>query len=549
MKEGISIVMAYFNRKIQLNRTLSSISKSLYDKSKLEIIIVNDASDDISDVVNNFSELNILLFNIRTNDKTWENSCIPFNIGFSLVNYDKVILQNPETYHNGDILTYVNNNLTDDNYLTFGYYSLSYTEFITNDYNNINIINKKFEYTCTSGWYNHSQYIPSYLHFCSAISYNNLSILRGFDEDYKNGVGFDDNEFLHRIKLLGLKLEIVDNPIVYHQWHQSSYHYDVNTDINIVNKLNKLFNDNKQLYNKTLQNNTYVINNNLFFNKNYTKKIIKDGISIVMTYHNRRNLLLKTLESINKSAYDKTKLQIIIVNDCSSIEHNIDDLSNLFKELNILIINLTEIGKDWINCCVPYNIGFNNIKYNRVMIQNPECYHNGDILTNTYNNLNSDMYLSYASYSLSWDDNDRENYDNIETLDEKFSIACGNGWYNHSIYHPTYYHYCSSITYENLCKLNGFDERYKDGIAWDDDEFITRVRNLNLELKLIDKPFVLHQAHTSVYRYNENTPKEVVNHRNNLFIKNQDLFQNKTKIENKYRAEDNIYFNIKEISQ
>jgi hypothetical protein len=273
MKEGISIVMSYFDRKIQLNRTLSSISKSLYDKSKLEIIIVNDASDDIDTIVNNYPELNIILFNVGTNDKTWENSCIPFNIGFSLVNYDKVIIQNPETYHVDDILTYVDKNLTDKNYLTFGCYSLSYTEFITNDYNNINIINKKFENACSSGWYNHSKYAPNYLHFCSSISYNNLNLLKGFDEDYKNGIGFDDNEFLHRIKLLGLKLEIVDNPMVYHQWHDSTYHYNDNTDIDKINKINNLFYKNKLLYNNiTLQRNTYKINNNLFFNNKIIEK-------------------------------------------------------------------------------------------------------------------------------------------------------------------------------------------------------------------------------------------------------------------------------------
>jgi hypothetical protein len=35
---------------------------------------------------------------------------------------------------------------------------------------------------------------------------------------------------------------------------------------------------------------------------------MKDGISIVMAYHNRRELLIKTLHSINKSKFDKMTL-------------------------------------------------------------------------------------------------------------------------------------------------------------------------------------------------------------------------------------------------
>jgi hypothetical protein len=267
MKDGISIVMSYHSRRIQLSRTLSSITKSKYDKSKLEVIIINDVSDDIQDIVNSFSELNIVLYNIKEKQKNWINACIPYNIGFNLAIYDKIIIQNPESFHNGDILSYVDNNLTNQNYLSFGCYSLSYTEFTNNDYNNINISDLPFKYICDSGWYNHSKHRPVYYHFCSAISYDNLCRLNGFDEEYGYGIGFDDNEILHRIRLLGLNMEIIDNPIVYHQWHSSVYHYNDDTDINIKINTNRLFGINKELYSNTLSKKTHIINNNLFFNK------------------------------------------------------------------------------------------------------------------------------------------------------------------------------------------------------------------------------------------------------------------------------------------
>jgi hypothetical protein len=542
MKEGISIVMTYFNRKVQLYRTLTSIRKTSYDKSKMEIIIINDNGDYITDLLNAFSDLNIILCTIKKDEKIWKNPCIPYNIGFKLIHYDKVIIQNPETYHKGDILEYVNKNLTNDNYITFGCYSVPFQDFIKSDYDNIQYVDKIFTSACSPGWYNHQIYNPSYLHFCSAISYDNLCKLNGFDEKYKDGIGYDDNEFLYRVKLLGLKLEIISDPIVLHQWHSSPIRWNTTDTEKSINEKRKLFKVNSHIYNNyTLKKDTYLINENKYFNNN-TKIIKKDGISIVMSYFDRRDLIIKTLQSIHNSSFDKNKLQIIIVNDCSSSEHSIDDLNDIFKDLNILVININE--KTWFNCCIPFNIGFNFIIYDKIIIQNPECYHKGDILDYTYKNLNDNVYLSYASYSLSWDDNTK-NYNEITILNEKYTVACAPGWFNHSIYHPMYYHYCSSITFNNLSKLNGFDERYKDGIAWDDDEFVTRIKNMKLDMKIIDEPFVLHQAHSTHYRINSNTSEDVIKYRNCLFVKNKELFQNATKVENKYKAEHNIYFNNK----
>ena len=263
--------MAYYDRRIQLIKTLESIKGSSYDKSKLEIIIINDASDLISDIKDIFSDLTIIICNVKNKQKTWVNCCIPYNIGFNMVKYDKVIIQNPESYHNGDILAYVDSNLTDKNYITFGCYSLSIEEFKDNNYQNIVFNNGLPEYTCESGWYNHTQYNPKYYHYCSAISYDNLCKLKGFDETYKNGIGYDDNEFLHRIRLLGLDISIVDNPFVFHQWHGSTYHFDISYPKEFIDNNKRLLNINFELYKNTLEKKTHIINNNSFFNGNNTK--------------------------------------------------------------------------------------------------------------------------------------------------------------------------------------------------------------------------------------------------------------------------------------
>ena len=125
--------MAYFNRKQQLFKTLDSINESSF--KDYEVIIVDDGS--IDEHMLNMDELKthcsgtIKLFTINRNKKFWYNSCIAYNLAFSNADGDKIIIQNPETYHMGDILSTVENNLNDSNYLTV--HTLSVNESTTNE--------------------------------------------------------------------------------------------------------------------------------------------------------------------------------------------------------------------------------------------------------------------------------------------------------------------------------------------------------------------------------------------------------------------------------
>ena len=74
-------------------------------------------------------------------------------------------------------------------------------------------------------WYNHSVYRPKAYHFIAAMSKKNMNDLNGFDDRYYNGIGHDDDEFLHRIKLKRLKIQIIDEPFGVHQWHYSENNF------------------------------------------------------------------------------------------------------------------------------------------------------------------------------------------------------------------------------------------------------------------------------------------------------------------------------------
>lgn len=215
------IVMAYHDRKPQLLNTLSSI------KGVDEVVIVND-SEPLE-----LPEYDFEITIIQVKNKTWINPGVNFNIGFNYAvkNHRAIIIQNPECYHVGDIVGTVREKLSSSNYLSFACYSLGKEEGI--DFRNFN--NRTAVSNGDSAWYNHSKYRPEALHFCCAISAKNLKKINGFDENFADGLGYEDNYFVHQIKTLGLKIEFIDNPFVLHQ-----YHYD-----------KKAFNFDAELYRQT----------------------------------------------------------------------------------------------------------------------------------------------------------------------------------------------------------------------------------------------------------------------------------------------------------
>tara|TARA_R110000851_G_scaffold72260_3_gene160243 strand:- start:1516 stop:2289 length:774 start_codon:yes stop_codon:yes gene_type:complete len=251
----VSIVMSYYNRREQFLRTLSTIQKTKY--KNYEVIVVDDGSLDehrLEDVEG------INLIRIDPNTKDYINPCIPFNRAIAAATGDVVILQNPECLHLGDVVSHAANNVTDKNYISYECYS--FDQFITERLPKKvdEIMMERIKGTLKQlpqvrpaagdcGWYNHSTIKPTGYHFTSAISKRQLDTLGGFDEKFAHGVGFDDDEFLARVKHLGLEIVIPPiEPLVIHQWHYISGHLN-----EIAANDMSLFFKNQTLYKETLE--------------------------------------------------------------------------------------------------------------------------------------------------------------------------------------------------------------------------------------------------------------------------------------------------------
>jgi len=209
-------------------------------------------------------------------------------------------------------------------------------------------------------------------------------------------------------------------------------------------------------------------------------------ISIIMAYYQRQALLDKTLESIDRSAVKDYEL--IIVDDASEPPLVCDRAK---------IIRVEKKNK-WYTCSsVAWNMGFREATGDIIIIQSPECYHVGDVLTYALDNIKSNLYFSFGCYAIDQGETMNLQYGTMPAIGSyAIKSRTKKGWYNHSIHKPMGYHFCSAILRKDLDKIGGFDERYAHGWAFDDDDFIRRIRCKGMNVNIVDNPFVIHQYHS-----------------------------------------------------
>jgi len=221
-------------------------------------------------------------------------------------------------------------------------------------------------------------------------------------------------------------------------------------------------------------------------------------LSICMTYYNRRELLINTLISIQKFVKN-FDVEILIVDDASDEQHKINDLPEKFQSLNIIIHRFEPEEKWWSLQIPPHNKLIAMATGDIIIQQGAECYHVNDIISDAILNTKDNDYRVYGCYALT--EEDTKNINNLNyhiKINNDFNVGTIfelGGWYQHSIYSDRHYNFCTAITKKDLLELGGFDERFSKGIAFGDDEFITRIKRKKMNVISVDDFFVYHQFH------------------------------------------------------
>lgn len=229
-------------------------------------------------------------------------------------------------------------------------------------------------------------------------------------------------------------------------------------------------------------------------------------ISVVMPYYNRKELLYRTLKSIEQTTVSNEDFEIIIVDDASANEHKIDFLHDFSSDIKLIEIQPSE--KTWTNPCIPLNIGIKESKNEIIVLQNPECIHVSDILQYAQIHSEKNKYISFGCYSLdqstttnlsnfNWDDLNL--YDRLKSFISPQNRPANTngelGWYNHSTIRYAPFHFTSVIDRSDLSEMGGFDESYANGLGHEDVDFILRIRTRGIHEQVIDDIFSIHQWH------------------------------------------------------
>jgi glycosyltransferase involved in cell wall biosynthesis len=229
-----------------------------------------------------------------------------------------------------------------------------------------------------------------------------------------------------------------------------------------------------------------------------------------MGYYNRKEQIFKTVQSIADSV-EKGEVELVIIDDGSSVEQQLSipelvQYSNL--KFNITLQNFKTEEKTWVNPCIAYNKAISLAQGDIIMLQNPECMHVGNVLKYVKENLKKYQYMAFSC--LSWDQSEF-NLEAAKAVNFPAAGQCQLGWYHHPTYNNRPFHFCCALHKENLTKLRGFDERFKDGPCYDDVDFVRRVQTLGLQIVSPTDPFVVHQWHESGHIYQSDSHQRFLN--------------------------------------
>jgi len=206
--ETVSIIMTSSNRSRQTYYTLSTISRDTY--KNVQVILVDDStSDPINvDVLKGYP-YTIDFVRILPDKKIWGNPCVNYNIGFQFIEGGKVIIQNAEVCHVGNVIDYVHTSVNENSYVAFDVKTtegLQFNDIVYSKSNiGIDIFSDKRVFNGET-WYQSVIHRNAKFHFLAATTRDTFNKIGGFSYDYTIGNAYDDNDFVLRIESLGIQI-------------------------------------------------------------------------------------------------------------------------------------------------------------------------------------------------------------------------------------------------------------------------------------------------------------------------------------------------------
>lgn len=209
--KSVSIVLSCYNRGKQLRKTLESIEAQKYDRHDLEVIVVEDGNDGLTEIV--ARDFKARYFRTKRTDlPAFQNPSRVHNIGIKHANGEVVILQGGEVMY--ETKPYALNHLVE-------LASLPY--YVSPIVKSLGPGGEFLE------WYSHPREGARagwIINFCLAVRREYVLEVGGFEESY-TGYGFEDDQLTFCLRKLGLGAKYAEDVIVSHQHHsRNNYNFE-----------------------------------------------------------------------------------------------------------------------------------------------------------------------------------------------------------------------------------------------------------------------------------------------------------------------------------
>lgn len=200
----ISIIMPYWDRPLALTRALAALSEH-YSGLDFEVVIADDGNA-ISPPLDGVYDYPVRIVHLPRKDEP-RNPCVPINAAVAAATGNIIVLTNPEIIHTQPILRQMRAQLYDLGPKGYVLASAWCPE--------------------EQAWHCHSsisgdraagerQPEGSGFHFCAMLHRDLFNEAGGFDEEYRDGAGYDDPDWINRVARVGAVFKIRDDLTVLH---------------------------------------------------------------------------------------------------------------------------------------------------------------------------------------------------------------------------------------------------------------------------------------------------------------------------------------------
>lgn len=199
-------------------------------------------------------------------------------------------------------------------------------------------------------------------------------------------------------------------------------------------------------------------------------------ISICMPYFNRMEALEKTLISYESCGYfaGEKKVEVIICDDGSKKE----PAYNMKSRPWVWLIVLPE-KDDWKCACLPINVAVSEARGKYVLLTSPEIYHPKPVLFHMFEYMENPHDVVLAC---------------VKAEEKDVRMKPWGMWYSHPIHRPVKYWWCQMMETDFFREIHGFDERYRAGRGWEDDDFSERLTKAGATWKWAESCVVYHPS-------------------------------------------------------